>query len=164
MKKNFFKILKNKKGFTLLEIITTVVIISIILATAIPSLNIFIKNGKKAQNLSIAKVIFNSAEVAMQDILNGRHSVEFNTENFQISETGFDNSNYTFLNNSFKINKNSKTPIKIIISKGGYINGLPKEKWNINFIKSFENETVITYDPINKIIKNVSYKGIIYSK
>ncbi len=164
MKIKLCKILKNKKGFTILEVIASIVIISIILTITIPNFNLFIKNGKNIQNLSIAKIIFNSSEMAMQDILNGKHFVEFNEENNENTEIGFDISKYSYSNNSFNISKNVKTPIKIIISKGGYINGLPKEKWSLDFIKSFENETKITYDPINKIIKSVSYKGAIYSK
>lgn len=163
MKKKFFNLLKNKKGFTLLEIITVLFIISIILTIAIPNLNLFLKNSKNTENLTIAKVIFNSSEVVMQDILNGKHIVEFGS-NQQITETGFDSSNYSYSNNSFKINKNSKTPIKLILSKNGYINGLPKENWKNEFKKSFENETSITYDPINKTITSVTYKNAVYSK
>lgn len=165
MKNAILKRLKDKKGFTLIEVITVVVILVMIIGISIPNFTIFMKNGKRTQDLTIAKIIFVSAEAVMQDILMEKHKVNFENINDDITEQGFDNSsNYTFSNGSFKIGKEIKTPIKIIISKGGYINGLPREKWTNEFRESFDKETEIIYDYINKTIKSVSYKGTIYKK
>lgn len=165
MKNTILKNLKNKKGFTLVEVITVVAIFSIIMGIAIPNFTIFMENGKKTQNLTIAKIIFASAESAMKDILIGKHKVKFENIKNDKTENVFDNSsNYKVSNGSFEIDKEIKTPIKLIISKGGYINGLPRERWTNEFRKSFDNETEIIYDSINKTIKSVSYKGTIYQK
>ncbi|MDE6182479.1 MAG: type II secretion system GspH family protein [Eubacteriales bacterium] len=165
MKNIIFKNLKNKKGFTLIEVITVITVLVMIMGIVIPNFTIFMENGKKTQDLTIAKVIFASAESAMNDILMGKHKVEFEATKNDKIENGFDNSsNYKFYNGSFEISEEIKTPIKLIISKGGYINGLPREKWTNEFRKYFDNETEIVYDYANKTIKSVSYKGVIYQK
>lgn len=63
------KILKNKKGFTLIELIVVIAIIAILAAIAIPTFSGVMNDAKKANVISIAK---NANTLAQVEILNNQ--------------------------------------------------------------------------------------------
>ncbi|WP_317367565.1 type II secretion system protein [uncultured Tyzzerella sp.] len=156
----------DKKGFTLIEIMTVISILSILIGVTVPNFYILIRNTKEKENLSIAKNIYVSTQDTLNDIIMGKHTVTFNkTNNKEITEKEYDYSkNYKINNNNFIINDDIKTPIKIILANGNYINGTNYTKWEEDFKKEFFNNVEITYNYENFAVKSISYKGVIYSK
>lgn len=59
--------LKNKKGFTLVEIIIVLVILAILAALIIPSLTGYIERGKQASAISEAKGILTAAQTSLSE-------------------------------------------------------------------------------------------------
>ncbi len=162
-----FKYLKlNKKGFTLIEVMTVIFILGILISITVPNFYIFIKNSQKKENLATAKNIYISAQDALNDVVMNKHTVNFkNTSNNEIVEKAYDYSkDYDKQNNNFFIDDNIKTPIKIIIANGKYINGVDYTKWEKDFKDEFFNNVEIVYNYENFIVKSVSYKGEIYLK
>ena len=52
-----FKKLKNKKGFTLIEIIVVIVILAVLMAVAVPSVMSYMNEGKNAKYQSVARAV-----------------------------------------------------------------------------------------------------------
>ncbi|MEG0829305.1 MAG: type II secretion system protein [Anaerovoracaceae bacterium] len=59
------KVLKNKKGFTLIELIVTLVILCIIAAIAIPTVGNYRSNAQQEARNKVAKTIYYTAQKAM---------------------------------------------------------------------------------------------------
>lgn len=55
--------MKNKKGFTLVEIIVVLVVLAILAAIAFPSLLGYIEKSKEAKDLMVAKNVLESAQI-----------------------------------------------------------------------------------------------------
>lgn len=62
MKKNFKNLKKNKKGFTLIEIIVVLVIMGILLAIAVPSVLGYVNKAREQQFLSDGRAAFLGAQ------------------------------------------------------------------------------------------------------
>lgn len=156
----------NKKGFTLIEISTIIVILSIIISITVPNFYLFIKNYKKDYNLSMAKNIYISSQDALNDIILNKHKVEFNkTKNNEIVEKGYDYSkDFINKNNSFIIKKNITTPLKVILANGNYINGVNYTKWDSELKKEFFDNVEIIYDYENLTMKSVLFKNELYKQ
>ncbi|WP_352403869.1 prepilin-type N-terminal cleavage/methylation domain-containing protein [Kandleria vitulina] len=52
-----FKKLKNKKGFTLIEIIVVIVILAVLMAVAVPSVMSYMNEGKNAKYQTVARAV-----------------------------------------------------------------------------------------------------------
>lgn len=162
-----YKYLKlNKKGFTLIEMMIVIFILSILISITVPNFYLFIKNTQEKQNLATAKNIYFSTQNVLNDILLNKHTVKFNkTSNNEIVEKQYDYSkNYKKNNNSFIIDNKIKTPLKIILANGNYINGLDYTKWDKDLKEEFFNNVEIVYDPETFVVKSVLYKDKIYHK
>lgn len=61
MKANLYKKLKEKKGFTLIEMIIVIAIIAILIALIAPSLQKFLKTAKETKTDAAAKTLYTSA-------------------------------------------------------------------------------------------------------
>lgn len=158
--------IKNNKGFTLIETIVVIFILSLLISITIPNFYLFIKNTQTKENLTTAKNIYISTQCVLNDIILEKHNVSFPTTNDKnIIEKEYDYSKkYQVSNNNFTIDNTINTPIKIILANGGYINGLNYTKWDKDFKEEFFNNVEIVYDYNNFVVKSVSYKGIIYHK
>lgn len=153
MKKRLF----CKKGFTLIEIMTTVVIISILISITIPNFYLFIKSRVNQQDMAIAEVIYNSSQNVLNDIKIGRYKVTFpKTNNNIVIEK-------TYITDD-KNNSSSTTPIKQILCNSSYINGVDSKNWDNSFKNDFLNNTEIVYDSKKLIMISVKYKNIDYAK
>ena len=162
-----YKYLKlNKKGFTLIEMMIVIFILSILISITVPNFYLFIKNTQEKQNLATAKNIYFSTQNALNDILLNKHKVKFNKlNNNEIVEKEYDYSkDYKKNNNSFVIDSSITTPLKIILANGNYINGLDYTKWDKELKEEFFNNVEIVYDSENFVVKSVLYKDKIYSK
>ena len=160
-----YKYLKlNKKGFTLIEVMTVIFILSILIGITVPNFYLFIKNSQEKENVSMAKNIYVSAQDALNDIVLKKHNVQFKENDDKvIVEKGYDYSkDYKKINNNFIIGNNINTPLKVILANGEYINGLNYTSWDKEFKDEFFNNVEIVYDYEALIVKSVSYKGKIY--
>ena len=57
-----FKKLKNKKGFTLIEIIVVIVILAVLMAVAVPSVMSYMNEGKNAKYQTVARAVLINAQ------------------------------------------------------------------------------------------------------
>lgn len=57
-----FKKLKNKKGFTLIEIIVVIVILAVLMAVAVPSVMSYMNEGKNAKYQTAARAVLIDAQ------------------------------------------------------------------------------------------------------
>ena len=57
-----FKKLKNKKGFTLIEIIVVIVILAVLMAVAVPSVMSYMNEGKNAKFQTIGRAVLINAQ------------------------------------------------------------------------------------------------------
>lgn len=57
-----FKKLKNKKGFTLIEIIVVIVILAVLMAVAVPSVLSYMNEGKNAKYQTVARAVLINAQ------------------------------------------------------------------------------------------------------
>ena len=57
-----FKKLKNKKGFTLIEIIVVIVILAVLMAVAVPSVMSYMNEGKNAKYQTAARTVLIDAQ------------------------------------------------------------------------------------------------------
>ena len=72
---------KNKKGFTLAELLIVVVIIAVLVAISIPIFNNQMKKARLAVNQANARAAFSAAEVAYLDYVSEHGSVsEYNSK------------------------------------------------------------------------------------
>jgi len=63
------KILKNKKGFTLMEVIVVLIIIAVLAAALIPSFIGFINQSRAATDISAARVGMTAAQIELTHIV-----------------------------------------------------------------------------------------------
>lgn len=54
--------LRNKKGFTLIEIIVVIVILAVLMAVAVPSVMSYMNEGQKAKYESVARTVLINAQ------------------------------------------------------------------------------------------------------
>lgn len=54
--------LRNKKGFTLIEIIVVIVILAVLMAVAVPSVMSYMNEGQKAKYQSVARTVLVNAQ------------------------------------------------------------------------------------------------------
>ena len=57
-----FKKLKNKKGFTLIEIIVVIVILAVLMAVAVPSVMSYMNEGKNAKFQTVGRAVLINAQ------------------------------------------------------------------------------------------------------
>jgi len=65
------KILKNKKGFTLMEVIVVLIIIAVLAAALIPSFIGFVNQSRAATDISAARVGMTAAQIELTHIVGG---------------------------------------------------------------------------------------------
>ncbi len=156
----------NKKGFTLIEMMIVIFILSILISITVPNFYLFIKNTQEKHDIATAKNIYISSQNALNDILINKHIVKFNNNKYnEIIEEKYDYSkDYKKVNNSFIMDSKIITPLKVILANGDYINGSNYTKWDKELKEEFFNNVQIVYDPQSFIVKSVSYKGKVYHK
>ena len=91
------KILKNKKGFTLVELLAVIVVLAIIMVIATTQINGIIKKNRVDAFLSTYKVAMNAAKTcAVQQISESNcvESVDYSTDDYTLSITSSDYTNY----------------------------------------------------------------------
>lgn len=94
-----FKKLKNKKGFTLIEIIVVIVILAVLMAVAVPSVMSYMNEGKNAKYQTIGRaVLINAQTEYAKAVANG--------------ETNIDNAKTTVISNVEKKKVGSKVEAK----------------------------------------------------
>ena len=69
------KILRNKKGFTLMEIIVVLIIIAVLAAALIPSFIGFVNQSRAATDISAARVGMTAAQIELTHIVGGGGSL-----------------------------------------------------------------------------------------
>ena len=107
--------MKNKKGFTLVELLAVIVVLAIILVIAVPKVMYVIKDSKKATLESTAKMIASAAEKAkVQNTLLG------NTDKLECDDvTKLNDIDYSFCSIDFDGNT-----AKVTIEGSGKFEGL----------------------------------------
>ncbi|NLW70864.1 MAG: prepilin-type N-terminal cleavage/methylation domain-containing protein [Eubacteriaceae bacterium] len=71
--------LKNKKGFTLVEVIAVLVILAILIAIAIPAVNGYIKKAKGTEYDLTARNVYMAATIAINEYAVDHTPTEINT-------------------------------------------------------------------------------------
>ena len=72
--------MKNKKGFTLIEIIVVIVILAILMAVAVPSVMSYMNEGQKAKYEAVARAaLINTQTAVAEDIAEDGKANEFNS-------------------------------------------------------------------------------------
>lgn len=72
--------MKNKKGFTLIEIIVVIVILAILMAVAVPSVMSYMNEGQKAKFEAVARAaLINTQTAVAEDIAEDGKANEFNS-------------------------------------------------------------------------------------
>lgn len=80
--------LKNQKGFTLIEIMIVIITLCIVSSFAVPNLLNSVENSKKSTDISNAKVIFNAAK----QVLSKHEEIVFDVEVLiQLTDTELNN-------------------------------------------------------------------------
>ena len=70
-----FKKLKNKKGFTLIEIIVVIVILAVLMAVAVPSVMSYMNEGKNAKYQTVARAVLIDAQTQYaKEVADGKAS------------------------------------------------------------------------------------------
>ena len=90
-----FKKLKNKKGFTLIEIIVVIVILAVLMAVAVPSVMSYMNEGKNAKFQTVGRaVLIDTQTQYAKAVANGASA-----ENAKTSITAYvEGKTYTGLN------------------------------------------------------------------
>jgi len=105
-----FKKLKNKKGFTLIEIIVVIVILAVLMAVAVPSVMSYMNEGKNAKYQTIARaVLINAQTEYAKAVANG--------------ETNINNAKTTVKNNVEKkvvVSKEGEKEVSKVVAKHDY--------------------------------------------
>ncbi len=60
-------IIKNREGFTLMEVIVVIAIVAILAAVAIPRINVFISDADGDEDMRLAEQLFLATEFAVQE-------------------------------------------------------------------------------------------------
>lgn len=90
-----FKKLKNKKGFTLIEIIVVIVILAVLMAVAVPSVMSYMNEGKNAKYQSVARAVLIDAQTQYaKAVADGKDE----TAAKQAAKSYIDNKTYTGVN------------------------------------------------------------------
>lgn len=72
--------MKNKKGFTLIEIIVVIVILAILMAVAVPSVMSYMNEGQKAKYEAVARAaLINTQTAVAEDIAEDGKANDFNS-------------------------------------------------------------------------------------
>ncbi|MGX8851806.1 type IV pilin protein [Amedibacillus sp. YH-ame10] len=74
------KLIKNKKGFTLMEIIVVLVIMGILLAIAVPAIMGYVKKANDAKFLSVARVVNVETQAYMEEYMLKNPTTKTGTE------------------------------------------------------------------------------------
>ncbi len=69
--------LKNKKGYTLVEVMTVVIILAILAAVAVPSVFAFVETGKQMNRNNIARTLFLAAQSSLTNMKTNGQLSEF---------------------------------------------------------------------------------------
>lgn len=77
------KKLRNKRGFTLIEIIVVIVILAVLMAVAVPSVLSYINEGNNAKYMTVARAVYQNTQVAYATAVAGGdgNNVEIDTAN-----------------------------------------------------------------------------------
>jgi prepilin-type N-terminal cleavage/methylation domain-containing protein len=136
---------KNKKGFTLAELLVVVAIIAVLVAISIPIFNNQMKKARLATNKANARAAFSAAEVAYLDYVAGHGSVkEYNSKYHTVTYMYFtaagkgvfnDSPGYWVVDSNGKISTNtdvsSWTP-DTELSDGHMLGDLVADIWTIH--------------------------------
>ncbi|BBH26755.1 hypothetical protein SG0102_16890 [Intestinibaculum porci] len=80
--------LRNKKGFTLIEIIVVIVILAVLMAVAVPSVMSYMNEGQKAKYEAVARtVLINTQTEYANEVANGSYS--FDTAKTNIAKKNY---------------------------------------------------------------------------
>ena len=83
-----FKKLKNKKGFTLIEIIVVIVILAVLMAVAVPSVISYMNEGKNTKYQTVARaVLINAQTEYAKAVANGETTNAIKTAQDNVVDT-----------------------------------------------------------------------------
>lgn len=131
---------KNRKGFTLAELLIVVAIIAILVAVAIPIFHAQLRKARFAVNQANARSAFSAAEAAYIDYVSEHGSIKAN------SESGtFNTVTYTYFTNvgkgilNFQITPGANQ--WIVSSASKICENTDVSRWNVDTIITKENDT-----------------------
>ena len=93
--------MRNKKGFTLVELLAVIVVLAIVLIIAVPQIMSVIEDSRRATFESTVKLIKTSAEkrllenetLGITDEITCKDVVELSSEDYEWCEVSIDNEN-----------------------------------------------------------------------
>jgi type IV pilus assembly protein PilA len=105
------KLLKNQKGLTLIELLAVIVILGIIAAIAIPSVNTIISNSKKKAQIENARALIDAARYKVNSELISTSST------FTLADLQDEKANYIEKITDPSGNEYNKTSSKVIATE-----------------------------------------------
>lgn len=135
-----FKKLKNKKGFTLIEIIVVIVILAVLMAVAVPSVMSYMNEGKNAKFQTVGRaVLINAQTEYAKAVADGKTS----TAKAIAQSSVVDNHNY---------NGATVTDVKITLTGNDNDEAAKRDVTQVTCkIKVDGNEKTVTIDTNKKV-------------
>ncbi len=101
--------LRNKKGFTLIEIIVVIVILAVLMAVAVPSVMSYMNEGQKAKYQAVARtVLINTQTEYAKQVAEGTYNEE-NEEKLKTTVQGKNYDGATVVISSIELTGDSST-------------------------------------------------------
>ena len=162
--------MKNEKGFTLIELLAVIVIMGILMAIAIPSINLIIMDARKDIYVNSAKTFINEAE---KEVINSTFEIDdpdttyyIHIANLVDDATNLGKSGFATWSDSYVVATMNLVNNKV--NTNYYFNSSDMAKWKITLVGRDSLKKSDVYQDTNKKVKFMPVgnrrKIVIYDK